>query len=43
MSKAIEKIKQGVTINPKDADNWIVWGLILRTTGNYNSAKHKFE
>lgn len=30
-------------MNPKDADNWIVWGLILRTAGNYTAAKHKFE
>lgn len=30
-------------MNPHDADNWIVWGLILRTAGNYSSALHKFE
>lgn len=43
LSKAIKKIKKGVQLNPKDADNWIVWGLILRTAGNYQSAKHKFD
>ena len=35
MSKAIKKIKKGILLNPSDADNWIVWGLILRTVGNY--------
>ncbi len=29
--------------NPKDCENWIVWGLILRTVGNYPSSKHKFK
>lgn len=43
MSKAIEKIKQAILYEPDDAENWIVWGLIMRTVGNYVSAKHKFE
>ena len=43
MAKAIKKIKKGILLNPQDADNWLVWGLILRTVGSYNSAKHKFE
>ena len=43
MAKAIKKIKKGIEKNPKDADNWVVWGLIMRTVGNYQSAKHKFE
>ena len=43
MSKAIKKIKKGIQKNPKDPDNWVVWGLIMRTVGNYQSAKHKFE
>lgn len=43
MAKAIKKIKKAVEFNPSDSDNWIVWGLILRTVGNYISAKHKFE
>lgn len=43
MAKAIKKIKKGVQLDPFDADNWIVWGLILRTSGNYKSALHKFK
>ena len=35
------KIKKGIYKQPKDADNWVVWGLIMRTVGNYTSAKHK--
>jgi tetratricopeptide (TPR) repeat protein len=42
-AKAIKKIKKGVQKNPLDAENWIIWGLILRTVGNYISAKHKFK
>jgi len=41
MAKAIKKIKKGIQKNSKDADNWVVWGLIMRTVGNYQSAKHK--
>jgi Tfp pilus assembly protein PilF len=43
MAKAIKKIKKGIQLNPEDSDNWIVWGLIMRTVGCYTSAKHKFE
>ena len=43
MAKAIKKIKKGVQLDPHDADNWIVWGLIMRTVGNYKSALHKFR
>ena len=43
MAKAIKKIKKGVQLDPFDADNWIVWGLIMRTAGNYKSALHKFK
>jgi Tfp pilus assembly protein PilF len=42
MAKAIKKVKKGITSNPKEPDNWIIWGLILRTVGNYKSAEHKF-
>lgn len=42
-AKAIKKIKKGVQKNPNDAENWIIWGLILRTVGNYISARHKFK
>ena len=43
MGRAVEKIKQAIIHNPDDAEHWIVWGLIMRTIGNYESAKHKFE
>jgi cytochrome c-type biogenesis protein CcmH/NrfG len=42
MANAIKKIKKGIKKNSKDADNWVVWGLIMRTVGNYSSAHHKF-
>ena len=35
MAKAIKKIKQAIEVNPDDTDNWIVWGLIMRTVGSY--------
>jgi len=41
-AKAIKKIKKGVQKNKTDPDNWIIWGLVLRTVGNYVSARHKF-
>lgn len=43
MVKAIKKIRKGVTKASHSADNWVVWGHILRTAGKYNSAKHKFQ
>ena len=43
MAKAIKKIKQAISHDGTDADNWIVWGLILRTVGSYAAAKHKFQ
>lgn len=42
-AKAIKKIKKGVEKQPKEPENWIIWGLILRTVGNYVSARHKFR
>ena len=42
MAKAIKKIKKAIQLDANDADNWIVWGLIMRTVGNYKSAMHKF-
>ena len=43
VSKAIEKIKQAVIYEPNDPENWLVWGIIMRSVGNFKSAKHKFE
>jgi len=42
MVKAVKLIKKAVQIEPKEPDNWIVWGLVMRTVGSYQSAKHKF-
>lgn len=35
MANAIKKIQRAVTIDPSDAENWIVWALIMRHVGNY--------
>jgi len=43
MAKAIKKIKKGVILDPNDGDNWVIWGLVMRTVGSYKSALHKFE
>ena len=43
MAKAIKQIMKAIKTSPEDSDNWVVWGLILRTVGNYKSAEHKFE
>ena len=41
--KAVKKIRKGVATDEKNADNWVVWGLILRTAEKYKSAEHKFK
>ena len=43
ITKAVKKIKKGIEIKPRDAENWIVWGIILRYHGNYKSSRHKFQ
>lgn len=43
MAKAIKKIKKGVILDPHDGDNWVIWGLVMRTVGSYKSALHKFQ
>ena len=43
VAEAVKKIKKAVQLEPEDPDNWIVWGLILRSVGSYKSALHKFE
>lgn len=30
-------------MNDKEPENWLVWGLILRKVGQYQSAQHKFN
>jgi hypothetical protein len=34
-AKSIKKIKKAIMLEPEDPDNWIVWGLIMRTVGYY--------
>ena len=41
--KAVRKIRKGVIKDRHSAENWVVWGLILRTAGKLESALHKFE
>jgi tetratricopeptide (TPR) repeat protein len=43
LPRSIKKIRKAIRTDPKDADNWVVWGLIMRTCGNYWSAQHKFQ
>ena len=43
MAKAIKKIKKAIDLEPKDPDNYITWGLIMRTVGKYPMAMHKFN
>jgi Tfp pilus assembly protein PilF len=43
LAKAVKKIKKAISSDPSDADNWVVWGLILRTVGVNDSARHKFQ
>ena len=35
---AVTKIKQAVLYEPNDPENWLVWGYIMRSIGNYESA-----
>jgi len=32
---AIKKIRKSVRKDPYSAENWVVWGLILRTAGKF--------
>ena len=41
--EALKKIKKAVTKDPTDSDNWAVWGIILKTVGQYEPARHKFK
>ena len=39
----MRKIRKGVIKDRHSAENWVVWGLILRTAGKLESALHKFQ
>jgi Tfp pilus assembly protein PilF len=43
MTEAIKKIKRAIEYDPKDEENWVLWGLIMRTVGNYKSSLHKYK
>ena len=35
MGKAFKKISKAVKEDPADVDGWILWAMMLRTTGSY--------
>ncbi len=35
ITSAIKQIKKAIEKGPDDAENWVVWGLIMRSVGNY--------
>lgn len=41
--ESIKKIKKAILDDPQESNNWLIWGLIMRTVGNYKSAQLKFE
>lgn len=41
--KAFKKINKAVKEDPLDADSWILWGMMLRSVGNYDLAAHKIK
>eukprot|EP00349_Pseudokeronopsis_sp_Brazil_P004831 CAMPEP_0202973874 /NCGR_PEP_ID=MMETSP1396-20130829/54878_1 /ASSEMBLY_ACC=CAM_ASM_000872 /TAXON_ID= /ORGANISM="Pseudokeronopsis sp., Strain Brazil" /LENGTH=93 /DNA_ID=CAMNT_0049706711 /DNA_START=440 /DNA_END=721 /DNA_ORIENTATION=+ len=42
LHKAVKKLQKGMKREPHDADYWVIWGVISKTTGDYEGAKHKF-
>lgn len=40
---AIHNIRKSIELDPVDPENWYLWGHILFATGDYISAKHKYE
>lgn len=42
-ASAIKQVKKAIDIAPDDANNWVLWGVILRSVGNYESARAKLE
>ena len=41
--KAFKKINKAVKEDPLDAETWILWGMMLRSVGNYEQAVHKIK
>ena len=40
---AILNIRKAIEINPKDPENWLMWGTVQKINGDFSSAKNKFE
>jgi cytochrome c-type biogenesis protein CcmH/NrfG len=40
---AILNIRRAIEINPKDPENWLMWGTVQKINGDFSSAKNKFE
>ena len=43
MGKAFKKISKAVKEDPADVDGWILWAMMLRTTGSYKQAMDKID
>jgi tetratricopeptide (TPR) repeat protein len=43
MAPAIKKIKKAIEYEPLEDENWLIWGLIMRTCGNFWNALHKYK
>ena len=42
-SQAITYLKKAIAEAPNDPENWSLWGMIMRSVGNYESARHKLK
>lgn len=40
---AIVNIRKAIEINPKDPENWLMWGTVQKINGDFSSAKNKFQ
>jgi tetratricopeptide (TPR) repeat protein len=40
---ALKKIRKACSKYPKEPENWVMWGMILRHCGRYESALHKLK
>lgn len=40
---AIGQLKKAIAEAPNDPENWALWGMIMRSVGNYESARHKLR
>ena len=40
---AILNIRKAIEIDPIDPENWHMWGHVQVATGDYKSARHKFN